>query len=207
MPTACTYSLNKTVPSTAVFTDTDTKVKQYTGQSSPYQYDLLFRYNQHGTADDTNYSRYSPQLSYFPYASGSYDGLTTRGLLAIGDYVPLSVYDDYTNGDLDQETEDLMYAAKGTGELHVMGSIYCTAGDDSFGIFPHMDNYGSIGSANRKWWTVYASTFYEGGSSLANKYAAKSYEGKAKIGSTTYTFKTTTTTTDTGTANYITFII
>ena len=206
-PVACTYSLNKTVPSNAVFTDTDTKVKQYNGQSSPYQYDLLFRYDKHGTADDTNYSRYSSQLSYFPYASSSYAGSTTRGTLVVGDYLPLSVYDDYWNGDGGEEVYDSMEKSIATGELHVMGSIYCNSGSDSCGIFPHLCNYGTIGSSNRYWYQIYASQFFEGGTQLSSKYASKTYEGKAKIGSTAYTFQTTTTTTYTGAANYITFIL
>ena len=123
------------------------------------------------------------------------------------------IYDDFYNGYLDLEAEDRMYEARGTGELHVMGNIYCSGGEDNYGIYPHMCNYGTIGSANRYWWNIYSANFYamnniyEAGSTLSSKYAAKTYEGKAKIGSTAYTFQTTTTTTYTGAANYITFIL
>lgn len=61
-PKACTYSLNKTVPSGAVFTDTNDAVTQ-TATTTDANYEVLFS----GTADDTTRTEGSGKSQYFKF--------------------------------------------------------------------------------------------------------------------------------------------
>ena len=178
--------------STGTFTqqDSDSKVSQYiTDSGYDSYYRLLFDYNGNDTTQ-TTYARKSTNLKYQP----------ATGTLQIGQ-------------DFDEEDFDSL---AGTGYLYVAGDIIAGGGSDGYGIVPAQDNYSHLGTEDLYWYQIYgsymycttlqaASAIYENGSSLSTRYASKTYEGKAKIGSTAYSFATATS--GTGSANTITFII
>lgn len=67
----------------------------------------------------------------------------------------------------------------GSGKLTVYGDIIAGGGNDNYGVHPATDNYSSLGKADKKWYKVYASTYYEGTTALSSK-----YEAKGKVAST-----------------------
>lgn len=54
------------------------------------------------------------------------------------------------------------------------GSLIVGGGDDSCNIVPWTNNYSTIGTDSLRWWKIFATTFYEDGTSLTNKYLALS---------------------------------
>lgn len=177
---------------TTTFTqqDNNTTVTQYitdSGYSSYYR--LLFDYNANDTSQ-TTYARKSTNLKYQP----------NSGTLKIG-----QDFDEY-----DYE------ATAGSGHLYVAGDIIAGGGSDNYGIVPAQDNYSHLGTDELHWYQIYgsyvyctdiyaSSGIYQDGSNINTLYGSKTYEGKAKIGSTAYSFATATS--GTGSANTITFII
>lgn len=83
VPSACTYSLNKTVPSDAVFTDTNNAVTQTATDSTNANYELLFS----STADNTTRTEGARKTQYFKYnPSSKAITIGTRGTNVVGDY-------------------------------------------------------------------------------------------------------------------------
>ena len=82
------------------------------------------------------------------------------------------------------------YNTAGSGKLVVDGDIIAGGGSDSYGIVPARNNYSRLGTSTLKWYQVYATTYYEGSTSLSAKYAAKShthsYAGSAEAGGAAY---------------------
>ena len=123
--TPCTYSLNKTVPSGALFTDE--KVKITTNNSS--QDPLAILYTNSLTLDSggpyTSIVAKNSKLTYVP----------STGQLRIGD-------GNTTN-------------ASQTGSALIGGNLQITAKNDNYGLMPSTNNYNQIGSASLYWYRSY----------------------------------------------------
>lgn len=168
-PKACTYSLNKTVPSGAVFTDTNDAVTQ-TATTTDADYEVLFS----GTADNTTRTEgvgkttsftFNPSKKAFTFGSRA-SGSTVGGWsVAMGQNVTASNYYAYAEGFRTTASAYISHAegSKTTASgscSHAEGAGTTASGQDS-----HAEGYGT--TANHRSQHVFGMNNIEDPSSAA----------------------------------------
>ena len=158
-PVACSYSLSKSVPSDAVFTDTKNTVGITTTASKIYLVGATSTSTTTGASANsyTNASVYVNTSGYLvaPTFVGSVSGNATTATTATTAYTAEAAGTAESDSDGNIIKNTYLKLSGGT----MTGSIV-TPASDAMGIYPKTNNYGFVGSSTNRFYNMYATTFH-----------------------------------------------